>query len=224
MATAVKEIRLWPRGAQIASLHQRLLAPLPARHEQLGLTGIDRIKNNRSALNLLNAIQRYLIEVVIMILDYNSAPGGHGPVKAIKLTRLVRLLAFAGLGVVFATLFASCGGGTENNASSIVPPANVSNQSIEESLKFDSRVQDFDTDGDKLTVNVNDSWMKSPPGLKQRTVDGWLAGWKAERANDGGSGPKGLTVVVKYDGEDVATATPGQGIKIIDKLKPKSDE
>jgi hypothetical protein len=124
------------------------------------------------------------------------------------------------LALAFAV--SSCGGSPENNTSSIVAPANVSNQSVEQTLKFDSRVQDFDTDGDKLTVNVNDSWMKSPPGLQERAVDGWLAGWKSERAGDGGSVPKGLTVVVKYDGNDVARGTLDRGIELLGKPKAES--
>jgi len=126
------------------------------------------------------------------------------------------------LALVFA--LSSCGGSGENNTSSIVPPANVSNQNIEQTLKFDSRVQDFDTDGDKLIVNVNESWMKSPPGLQERAVDGWLSGWKSERAGDAGSAPKGLTVLVKYDGNDVAKATPEHGIEMLGKPAAKSED
>src|SRR5262245_37791120 len=125
--------------------------------------------------------------------------------------RVVRLVTVGGLILALAFAVSSCGGSTENNTSSIVPPANVSNQGIEQTLKFDSRVQDFDTDGEKLTVNVNESWMKSPPGLQERALDGWLSGWKTERAAEGGSAPKGLTVLVKYDGNDVAKATPEHG-------------
>jgi hypothetical protein len=128
----------------------------------------------------------------------------------------------SGFILALALAAGSCSSSSENNTSSIVPPANVSNQSVEQTLKFDSRVQDFDTDGDKLTVNVNDSWMKSPPGLQERAVDGWLAGWKSERAADGGSAPKGLTVVVKYDGNDVAKGTLDRGIELFGKPKSES--
>ena len=143
----------------------------------------------------------------------NSAPGGHG---------IGRLLILGGFILLLAIATSSCGGGTENNTSSIIPPANVSNQNVEETLKFDSRVQDFDTDGDKLIVNVNESWMKSPPGLQERSVDGWLSGWKTERAGDSGSVPKGLAVLVKYDGNDIARATPQNGIEMLSKPGAKS--
>jgi hypothetical protein len=142
--------------------------------------------------------------------------------SALSGRRIWNLLMPSGLMLALAFAVSSCGSSPENNTSSIVPPANVSNQSLEETLKFDSRVQDFDTDGDKLTVNVNDSWMKSPQGLQERAVDGWLSGWKAERAGDAGSVPKGLTVVVKYDGNDVAKATPATGIEILGKPKGES--
>ena len=148
-----------------------------------------------------------------MNLRCNSALSGN---------RLAKLLLPGGFMLALAFAVSSCGGSPENNTSSIVAPANVSNQSVEQTLKFDSRVQDFDTDGDKLTVNVNDSWMKSPPGLQERAVDGWLAGWKSERAGDGGSVPKGLTVVVKYDGNDVARGTLDRGIELLGKPKAES--
>ena len=148
-----------------------------------------------------------------MNLNSNSVPTGQ---------RIGRLLILGGFILALALAAGSCGGGTENNTSSIVPPANVSNQNVEDTLKFDSRVQDFDTDGDKLIVNVNESWMKSPPGLQERSVDGWLSGWKAERAGDSGSAPKGLTVLVKYDGNDVARATLDRGIELLGKPKTES--
>jgi hypothetical protein len=150
-----------------------------------------------------------------MNLDSNSARGGHG---------IGRLLILGGFILALTLAAGSCGGGTENNTSSIVPPANVSNQNVEDTLKFDSRVQDFDTDGDKLIVNVNESWIKSPPGLQERSVDGWLAGWKTERAGDSGSAPKGLTVLVKYDGKDVAKATPERGIELLGKPATKTED
>ena len=137
-----------------------------------------------------------------------------------------RIRIAAGMGILIGAVslgMASCGGGSENNTSSIVAPANVSNQSVEETLKFDSRVQDYDTDGDKLIVNVNDSWMKSPPGLQERAVDGWFSGWKTERAGDGGSVPKGVAVLVKYDGNEVARATPEHGIEIAGKANAKAE-
>jgi len=136
--------------------------------------------------------------------------------------RVARLATPGALILALVFAISSCGGSPENNTSSIVAPANVSNQSIEQTLKFDSRVQDFDTDGDKLTVNVNESWMKSPPGLQERAIDGWLSGWKTERAGDGGSAPKGLTVLVKYDGNDVARATAEHGIELLGKPKGES--
>src|SRR5260370_38549147 len=143
--------------------------------------------------------------------------------SALRGRRMIRLSALGGFILAMAFGVASCGGGSESNTSSIVPPANVSNQSIEQTLKFDSRVQDFDTDGDKLIVNVNDSWVKSPPGLQERAVDGWFSGWKTERAGDGGGAPKGLTVLVKFDGNEVASATTEQGIKISGKPNAKAE-
>ena len=134
-----------------------------------------------------------------------------------------RLYTLALLGLVLgALLVASCGGGSE--ASGIPAPsptANVSSDDVEKSLKFDSRVQDFDTDGDKLTVNVNEHWVSSPVGMQERALKKWFADWEGARAADnGGKAPKGVTVVVTYDGNDVARATLAKGIEFLGKPKP----
>jgi hypothetical protein len=130
-------------------------------------------------------------------------------------------VALLGLLVIGAMLGASCGGGSE--AASIPAPspsANVSSDDVEKSLKFDSRVQDFDTDGDKLTVNVNEHWVSSPVGMQERALKKWFADWEGARASDnGGKPPKGVTVVVTYDGNAVAKATVDKGIEFLEKSK-----
>src|SRR5215471_20160229 len=107
--------------------------------------------------------------------------------------------------VLIGTLsVASCSGGSETSGiPAPSPSANVSSDDVEKSLKFDSRVQDFDTDGDKLTVNVNEHWVSSPVGMQERALKKWFADWEGARTADGKL-PKGVTVVVKYDGNDVA--------------------
>jgi len=180
------------------------------------LTPLAAIKNNTGLQRFFNCATLYRIEVeFLMNLNSNSVPTGH---------RIGRLSILGGFILALALAASSCGGGTENNTSSIVPPANVSNQNVEDTLKFDSRVQDFDTDGDKLIVNVNESWMKSPPGLQERSVDGWFSGWKTERAGGGGSVPKGVAVVVKYDTNEVARATAEHGIELLQKPPAKSSD
>jgi hypothetical protein len=79
----------------------------------------------------------------------------------------------------------------------------VASEEIEKVLKADARVEDFETDGDKLIVTVKESWMHSPPGMKQFSIGQWFNQWKGEK----GEGAKSVQVVVRYDGEDVAKAT-----------------
>src|SRR5215472_11474704 len=123
-----------------------------------------------------------------------------------------------------ALLVASCGGGSEaSGIPSPSPSANVSSDDVEKSLKFDSRVQDFDTDGDKLTVNMNEHWTSSPVGMQERALKKWFADWQGARAGDNGKPPKDVTVVVKYDGNDVARATIDKGIDFLNKQKPSAE-
>jgi hypothetical protein len=127
--------------------------------------------------------------------------------------------------VLMGSLFvASCGGGAETaGIKAPSPSANVSSDDVEKSLKFDSRVQDFDTDGDKLIVNVNEHWTSSPVGMQERALKKWFADWEGARAGDNGKPPKDVTVVVKYDGNDVARATSDKGIEFLNKPKPSKE-
>ncbi|HKV40756.1 MAG TPA: hypothetical protein VJX67_16200, partial [Blastocatellia bacterium] len=68
------------------------------------------------------------------------------------------VLVAAAVVLAGALLTISCGGEQAQNQG-IVPPANVANQNVQDKLKFDSRVDDFDTDGVKLTVNVNKAFV-----------------------------------------------------------------
>jgi hypothetical protein len=128
-------------------------------------------------------------------------------------------------GLILGTslLAASCGGSAETDSHSVIPPANISNQEVEKTLKYDSRVQDFDTDGDKLVVEVNKGWVDSPTGMQQRALDGWFVQWKAEHAGPDGKAPKAIAVEVKYDGNVISRATPDKGVEILAKPATKSE-
>ena len=132
--------------------------------------------------------------------------------------------ALLGMVLIGALSAASCGGSSETaGIPAPSPSANISSDDVEKSLKFDSRVQDFDTDGDKLTVNVNEHWVSSPVGMQERALKKWFADWEGARAADnGGKAPKGVTVVVSYDGNAVARATVDKGIEFLGKPKPNA--
>ena len=117
---------------------------------------------------------------------------------------------------------ASCGG--EDAASATTKPSgvSVSAEDVERDLKFDARVSDFETVGNKLVVHVNEHWMSSPAGMQQTTVKRWLARWQASKAGDNGKPPKDAKVEVRYDGDPILIATADGGVEVI--AKAKSDE
>ncbi|HUK90265.1 MAG TPA: hypothetical protein VLZ81_07680 [Blastocatellia bacterium] len=117
---------------------------------------------------------------------------------------------------------ASCGTTPETATHSVIPPANISNQDVEKTLKYDSRVQDFDADGNKLVVNVNQQFVQSPTGIQQRALDGWFVQWKAEHAGSDGKAPAGTAVEVKFDGNLISRATDDKGIEILARPSIKS--
>lgn len=93
----------------------------------------------------------------------------------------------------------------------------VGREEVEKVLKFDSRVDDFETDGDKLIVNVNADWVNSPPGVQQFSLGQWLKHWQEGLGDNRGK------VIVRYEGDDVATATAERGIEFV-KRKKAADE
>lgn len=123
----------------------------------------------------------------------------------------------------FSLLVVSCTNNTETDTHSVIPPANISNAEVEKILKYDSRVQDFETDGDKLVVEVNKEWIQSPTGMQQRALDGWFVQWKAEHAAADGKAPKGTSVEVKYDGNTISRATQDKGVEILATPSTKSE-
>jgi hypothetical protein len=121
-----------------------------------------------------------------------------------------------------SVIFSSCGGSTQARQT-IVPPANIGDQQVEKTLKYDSRVQDFDTDGDKLVVNVNQFFITSPVGIQQRTLDGWFKQWRTEHGGDQKASAS-VSVEVKYDGNTISRATPSNGVEILAKPTSKTQD
>ena len=99
---------------------------------------------------------------------------------------------------VAALLFAfACGGGSDQATNTAKYPTGVS-EDIEQQLKYDSRVDSFDATGDDLTVNVNDQWMNSPPGMQERSVGQWYSMWHSSHNG---------SVIVQHDGDKVGRWT-----------------
>ncbi|HLG16317.1 MAG TPA: hypothetical protein VJH03_17690 [Blastocatellia bacterium] len=113
----------------------------------------------------------------------------------------------------------ACGGANNEGGQTGQSNAAFTNDELEQRLKFDARVTDYQMDGDKLTVNVNKAWMSSPPGLQVRATSQWFAMWQSARAGDG-KPPGGLEVVVQHEGEKVARWSAEKGYELIPKEKP----
>jgi hypothetical protein len=122
-----------------------------------------------------------------------------------------------------ALMLSSCGGGSDSSPTSGAAASNVSEDDVQRGLKFDSRVKDFEMDGDKLVINVNEYWQSSPSGLQERALQKWFSQWQSARSGGSAKPPSGTEVVVKYEGDDVARATLDKGVQILGKPAQKAE-
>lgn len=115
-----------------------------------------------------------------------------------------------------AMLLASgCGGDSQQTGSAAKYPTGISDD-IEQQLKYDARVDSSELDGEALIVNVNDTWLQSPPGIRERALGQWYSLW-----HPAGSASK---IVVKYDGNEVERWTAEKGYQPAAKQTEKSAE
>ena len=129
-------------------------------------------------------------------------------VSARRVTRSLFLMS-----LMAATVFAfGCGSDSQHSGTATKYPTGVS-PDVEQQLKYDARVESYDTSGDTLTVNVNEGWLNSPPGMQERSVGQWYTLWHSNHS--GG-------VVVQHDGNKVASWTNDGGYK--PETKSKSEE
>jgi hypothetical protein len=135
-----------------------------------------------------------------------------------------RIFCLLSITVLFSICL-GCGGGATVPEADSQNVANASATDVENQLKFDARVQDYEIDGDKLVVNVNDSWTKSPTGIQLRVAGEWFSMWKSARSSDGNT-PDDLEVVIQHQGDKVATWTAQAGYKpaIAEPADEKGDE
>jgi len=112
------------------------------------------------------------------------------------------------LGAAFCAF--GCGSESQQASNTAKYPVGLS-EDIEQQLKYDARVDSFETaDNDSLIVNVNDSWVNSPPGMQERSVGQWYSLW-----HSGHSG----AVVIQHQGNKVASWTSQGGYKPESKSK-----
>lgn len=116
-----------------------------------------------------------------------------------------------------AMLFAfGCGSESQHSSSAAKYPTGIS-EDIAQQLKYDARVDSFDADGEDLVVNVNDTWLHSPPGMRERALGQWYSLWQPGH----GSPSK---IVVKHDGNEIESWTAEKGYQPASNEKKKSSE
>lgn len=116
-----------------------------------------------------------------------------------------------------AMLFAfGCGGDSHQAGSAAKYPTGIS-EDIGQQLKYDARVDSFDPDGEDLIVNVNETWLHSPPGIRERALGQWYSLWGPEHSSAG-------KIVVKFDGDEVESFTAEKGYQPAGKEKKKAGE
>ena len=117
---------------------------------------------------------------------------------------------------LFAAVLFAFGCGSDSTQPDNTPkyPTGISDD-IEQQLKYDARVDNFEADGDNLTVNVNDGWMHSPAGMRERTLGQWYSMWQSSH--------KASKIVVKFQGNDVETFTADKGYQPVSAEKKESE-
>ena len=136
-------------------------------------------------------------------------------------SRLVWALPIAAL-----LLAVACSGGdTQSNGHvGLYSPGSKTDEDVDKELKFDARVQNYSAEGDKLIVNVNESFASAPPGIQQRALGHWYSLWQAARTPQNSKPQKDLEVVVRFEGNELAKWTRDEGYKPVQRAKAKGDD
>jgi hypothetical protein len=128
----------------------------------------------------------------------------------------VRRPSRAGWLVLFAALLAcGCGSDSHQTGAAQTYPVGIS-EDIEQQLKYDARVDTFDPEGEDLIVNVNDTWLHSPPGMRERALGHWYSLWKPSHSS-------ASKIVIKFDGNEVESWSAEKGYQPAAKEKPASE-
>jgi len=102
-----------------------------------------------------------------------------------------------------ALFAAGCGSDSHHTSAAAKYPAGIS-EDIDQLLKYDARVDSVEPNGEDLIVNVNDTWMHSPPGMRERALGHWYSLWQPAHSS-------ASKIVVKFDGNEVETWTAEKG-------------
>ena len=106
--------------------------------------------------------------------------------------------------VLLAALLAcGCGSDSHQTGTAQTYPAGIS-EDIEQQLKYDARVDTFDPEGQDLIINVNDTWLHSPPGMRERALGHWYSLWQPAHTS-------ASKIVIKFDGNEVESWSAEKG-------------
>jgi hypothetical protein len=141
-------------------------------------------------------------------------------------SRFISIRVLLQLVIIAAVLVAAgCGGEAPPPANtSIYPPGSKTDDDVDRELKFDARVEDYEAQGNKLIVNVNQSFTSSPPGIQERAMGYWYNLWQAARTSAGTAPQRSLEIIVRHDGKDIAKWTATEGYKPASGAKPKNED
>ena len=143
----------------------------------------------------------------------------------VLLKRFAPRLVWA-LTITALLLAVACGGGDSQSSKrlGLYAPGSKTDEDVDRELKFDARVQNYAAEGDKLVVNVSESFASAPPGIQQRALGHWYSLWQAARTPQNGEPQKDLVVVVQFEGNELARWTRDEGFKPVQRAKGKKDE
>src|SRR5688500_6643771 len=115
----------------------------------------------------------------------------------------------------------ACGHDSKQSGQSIkYHDGRVTSEDVARQIKFDAgRQERDDTDDKKLVIHVHQSWVASPPGLKERSLNQWYSMWQASRAES-----QGLEVEVQYEGTPVAKWTAARGYELVEQKRSGNSE
>jgi hypothetical protein len=147
---------------------------------------------------------------ILLIFRSRDTMNKKTPVSVIFRTALREAVWTVALSSILFAL--GCRSDSSQTSGAAKYPTGISGE-VEQQLKYDARVDSYDLSSDTLTVNVNDAWLNSPPGMQERSVGQWYTLWHS--SHSGG-------VVVQHDGNKVASWTSDGGYK--PETKSKGDE
>lgn len=118
---------------------------------------------------------------------------------------------------VSSVLFAyGCGGDSHQAGTAEKYPTGISEE-IEQQLKYDARVERFEPEGEDLVVEVNDAWLNSPPGMRERALGQWYSLWRPSHS-------AASKVVVKFEGGEIERWTAEKGYQPASKEEKSASE